>query len=423
MKAKFAFTSSIGGTIAWYDFVVYGFFSEIIADIVFPQKSPFAQTICISLVFAIGYLARPIGSLIFGHIGDRYGRKKSLFYSMILTGITTASIAITPSYAQIGILSSILFIIARLFQGFAAGGNTTGAIVYISEMAKSNRGFWISTTLLEMNRGIVLASIISSILFTYLTHKSLYEWGWRISFLAGLVIIIVAFVTRNILVETPLHEKLNYTTRDHISPIVILFSNYKTEILLAISLTSLFAIMITLLFFYMPTFLGMYGLDKNLLVHVNLIIAVSFSVSVPFFGWLCDKIGAKLVLIIAAIWLMIEINYCYSGLISGFKFYMYLGAAMLGVASSAIVSSTPTISVALFPTRVRYSGMSFAYNICCTIFSGLLPLIITSLSHYYSARHAISFLVIIAAIITITSCFFINSKKDFLNQQESVANK
>ncbi len=421
MRLRLTLTASIGSAIEYYDFMIFGYFSQILGEQFFPMSSSIAQNLYVTGIFAAGYLVRPIGSIIFGHIGDTHGRSKSIFYTLSCGMIAITWVVITPTYAQVGPIASVLFILARIIQGITTGGNVMGTITYVSEISPiKNRAFSLSTVWLGINRGMLFALIVSTLLSKYLSKEQLFSWGWRAGFGVGLIsLILVTIYTKQHMHETRHHIELNKQEITQKSPFRILFSQHKLAIISGIGITSLAALLLTLLVFYLPIYLRYYKVPNNIETRIYLALILVFAFTIQLFGWIGDKVGVRKVLILACCLVILTANYCYQGLINGNTFQIYASTIILGTTFAAVLATVPALLVGMFPTRVRYSGVSIAYNTCCSIFSGLTPFIITLLQyHVHSNKNTVVILVVICTTISLLSTVFLNPENDYLWRKE-----
>ncbi|HLX55376.1 MAG TPA: MFS transporter, partial [Aquella sp.] len=345
-----------------------------------------------------------IGGLVFGHIGDIYGRSRSLYYSMILIGVATLCIAVMPTYTQIGNFSAIIFIFLRLCQGFAIGGSISGSFIYISELSNpGTRSFWVSTAFIGTMRGIIFASIVSSILVSCLSHEQLHIWGWRIAFLLGALILLLARHANHLMIETPYHETLVQNRQIVAAPITILFKKYKLITLQCIGITTIHAVLTLFILLFMPSFLQHYGMTHNDALRVNLITTIVFSTILPLFGWFGNKLNLQTMLVSGCVLLIIFISPILYMIANHDLLIRSSGILLLTMLNCMVSASLPPIIVGLFPTEIRYCGVSFAYNLCIAICAGMTPIIIFLGHKIGSLTLAIIPVMTIAAIISIIS--------------------
>ncbi|MEN9391296.1 MAG: hypothetical protein RL017_594, partial [Pseudomonadota bacterium] len=383
MSTKSVLTATIGGAIEWYDFVIFGFFADIIGTQFFPESSEQQRLFYVFCVFAVSYFMRPIGSILFGYIGDKHGRSYSLRLTMFLGSGASITMAFMPNYYQIGFTASILFLIARMLQGLTVGVNISGSLVYVTELTKGrHRGFWVSIVFLSLQRGFLLATTISSLLFAYLPHQYLNSWGWRLAFLVGSIIIYFSFHSKGALIETPYHNRLIHQNRTLANPTKNLFSNYKISILLAFAINATFASSMIFILFYMPTLLRFYNFANSSIVHVAFYTIFIFSLIIPLWGWLSMRVKPHKLLYFGAIGMILLAYPCLSMITSQNLIAQYLGLTILITNITLIATVSPVIMSGLFPTAVRYSGFSVAYNFSLGVFNGSLPLILFITNHF-----------------------------------------
>lgn len=415
MRFRSTIAASAGGAIEWYDFVVLGLFAGVLGQQFFPKDNVYIQNLLVFFVFASGYFTRPIGALIFGHIGDKYGRKKSLYYTMICSGISTTILALTPSYHQIGVLASVLFLIARLIQGLSVGGSITGALVYVSEITPKNQlCFWMSQVVNGINRGWIMASLVSIFLFHYMPKEMLYAWGWRLAFVIGMLVMFIAIYLRNQLPESRHHEILQEQHEVHNAPVQYLFREQFLKIFFAGGVSLLFASLTIVLLVYLPSYLRYYNVPQKYIADINLISSLSFGFSLPIFGWLGDKIGARVLLIISSTTMICFAMNCTKLLSSHDATHLYLGAVLISTMTAAVVASTPPLLVAIFPTKTRYTGVGFSYNIVGSLIVTTWPVIIPMLSHrVHSLAYASGAMIMFSAAVTLTMSILLKTQKDY----------
>lgn len=284
-----------GNILEWYDFTVYGFFATVIGAQFFPEEDKVVQLISAFGIFAAGYMMRPIGGIIFGHIGDSQGRKKALLISVMLMAIPTTLIGFLPTYESIGWYSALLLIILRLMQGLSVGGEFTGSISFLVEKAPSGkRGFFGSWSTFGVFGGMLLGSGIASIITTVLSHEQLHDFGWRIPFLFGAVIGVVGLYLRKGMGDDENFEKMKSEYKRTKTPLSEFWANYKLQALKIILLSWSFGVSVYLIFIFLPSYLHTFHnvkLDDALPAHTISIIALMLMI--PMFGYLNDKLGRK----------------------------------------------------------------------------------------------------------------------------------
>lgn len=409
-KAAIVSAASCGGALEMYDFVSYGFFASIIAHEFFPAKTLAASLLITFAAFAIGYFPRPLGGILYGHFGDRYGRKKTLIFSVALMALPTFLIGLLPTYQQIGIWAPMLMVLLRLLQGLAVGGDLPGAITLVSEsVLPSQRGYMCSWIFLGVNFGVVLSSVIATLLTLMLNHEQIAAWGWRIPFLLGIVLAIIGVYLRQRIKETSLYQAIQARGKILKTPFLCLLRDHGRKVVLAICLTCLGAIVVGQLFLYMPTYLASvlhYPLSNAL--FMNTCNVMLFSALIPVMGWVSDKIGRKKVMGMSSGILAI-IGYPLFVLMNSGSLPLLIGALICFAILSAMAMGTIASMLAeLFTTQVRYSGIGISYNIAFTVFSGLAPFLSILLIRQTHLNTAPSLYLIFAALVTFCGVLFIN---------------
>lgn len=393
--------SSIGGGLEIYDFTIYVFFAPIIAKLFFPLENNLVPLLNTFAVFAIGYLARPIGAFFFGHFGDRLGRKKGMLLAISLMAIATGGIGCLPGYSSIGIAAPIILIILRFMQGIAVGGDLPGALTFVSEYTtSSNRGLYCGLLFCAVNLGIVLASAVGAILTQLLSQDQLISWGWRMGFLLGIGIGVLGFYLRAKVEETPGFKLLQEQNAIVKHPLQHLAKAHWQHTIIGIGLFWFFAVVISQVFLYMPTFLNTAAhLPLSQALFFNVFSLLIFSLLIPIAGWISDKVGRRIIVIVTAT-LFLALSYpLYSLLLNPNQIIVGIGLLCFAILSAGIIGTAPAILTELFPTHVRYSGVAVSYNIAHAIFAGLTPMIATFLLYKFPFGQAVSFNLILSAIV------------------------
>ncbi|WP_349730340.1 MFS transporter [Peribacillus frigoritolerans] len=410
---RVAGASFVGALMEWYDFFLYGTASAIVLNkLFFPDLDPTVGTIAAFASFAIGFLARPLGGLVFGHFGDKIGRKSILVITLLMMGGSTFAIGLLPTYDSIGVWAPILLVALRLFQGFALGGEYGGASLLMIEHAPRNqRGFWGALLQSATPLGLLLASGTFT-LVTLLPEAQFLAWGWRIPFVISIILLGVGTFIRFSVKETPAFQELKETGKEVKLPIVELFRAYPKSILIAfgarIGETVSFNLFNVFVISYVNTKLG---LSSNVaLTGVFVASAVAVVVS-PLFGALSDRIGRKPVYLFGTSFLVLFAFPFFSLVNSGVAVIIYL-AITLGyvLGTTALFSIQSVFFTEMFGTHVRYSGLSFVYQVS-GIIGGFTPLIASSLLLWEGGVIYISLFLVCASLISLIATLF--SKETF----------
>ncbi len=364
-----------GNIMEWYDFTVYGFFATVIGTQFFPQEDKVAQLISTFGIFAAGYLMRPIGGIIFGHIGDRKGRKKALLISILMMAIPTTLIGFLPTHATIGWYAALLLVILRLLQGLSVGGEFTGSISFLTELApKGKRGFYGSWTTFGVFGGMLIGAGLSAIITSVFSVRQVHEFGWRIPFLFGSVIGVVGLYLRKDMRndEQQFHKE---TTTGKI-PLAEFFAHYKMQAFKIIMLSWAFGVSVYLIFIFLPSYLHTFlkiKLSDALSAHTLAIIFLMLLI--PLFGHLSDKWGRKPVLFVSLTGFVL-LSYPLFHLFFRHTFTAILAAMLIFAILEALFQAViPAIMTEAFPTKIRYTGLSVSYNISLAVFGGTTPMV------------------------------------------------
>jgi MFS transporter, MHS family, proline/betaine transporter len=402
--AKKAVTAgAIGNFVEWYDYSVYGFFATIIASQFFPSDDRVASLLATFAVFAVAFFMRPVGAFVFGHYGDTIGRRNTLAAAIILMGIATLMIGVLPSYAQIGVLAPILLVIARLLQGFSAGGEWSGSAAFMVEYAPENkRGLYGSWQQVSIVAGLLVGSGIGGLLGTVLSEDALNAWGWRIPFILGMVVALVGLYLRLRVEDTPAFRIIEVKEEVTEAPVKESFTAHWRESLTAIGFTLAWTVAYYILLTYMPTYVSeTLGIPLTQALLSNAIGLVALMALIPFTAVLSDRIGRK-PLLIASSALIALLTYPLFLLASTqVLVFIVLAQVLFGVIISLFSGPGPAALVEMFPTNVRYSALGVSYNIAVAAFGGTAPFIATYLISRTGSNFSPSYYLIAAAVVTL----------------------
>ncbi|MEW6637038.1 MAG: metabolite/H+ symporter [Actinomycetota bacterium] len=407
-EARRAVTAgAIGNFVEWYDFSVYGFFAAAIATQFFPSDDPVASLLATFAVFAVAFFMRPLGAFVFGHYGDRLGRRGALATAVIMMGVATMLIGVLPGYGQIGVLAPILLVFARLLQGFSAGGEWGGAASFMVEYAPSSkRGLYGSWQQFSIVAGLLTGSGMGGLLGLILSEEALNAWGWRIPFIFGAVLGAVGLYLRLRLEDTPEFRKIEAKHEVESAPVKQSLTTHRGAALTAIGFTMAWTVSYYILLTYMPTYVSStLGLPLSQALISNAIGLVVLMVLIPFTGMLSDRIGRK-PLLIGFSALIAVLTYPLFLLIgTQVLALIILGQVLFGVIISLFSGPGPAALVEMFPTNVRYSALGISYNLAVALFGGTAPFIATFLISRTGSNLSPTFYLIAAAVVTLIVVF------------------
>lgn len=409
-KSAVTLAGMVGNILEWYDFAIYGYFAPILAKLFFPSADPVASVLAAFGVFAIGFFMRPIGGLIFGHIGDCVGRRTALTWSVILMAGPTFCLGLLPTYAEAGILSTILLVLMRLLQGIAVGGEYTSSVVFLVEEAPAKRrGFFGSWTVFGAVGGILLGSAVGALVTSVIDPAEISDWGWRVPFLCGLVVggagwILRKEVFKDEAPESPHGEKKEAGKL----PVVEAFQTSWRSILHIIGLNLLNAVGFYTLFVYITTYLTTVDhMPMNQALEINTISMVFFLAMLVAGGALSDKVGRKPVLLWTSLGCIL-FSYPLFELLSHDNEQMVLaGQFGFAVLLGLYLGTIPTAMVEMAPVKSRCSVVSIGYNICLAFFGGTSPMVAEYLIHATDSSVSPAIYIMAIAAITLVSTLYL----------------
>ncbi len=409
-------TSMVGNLFEFYDFALFGYFAPIIGKLFFPSDNPTVELISAFGVFAAGFIVRPLGGLIFGHIGDLFGRKRALVLAILLMAIPTAIIGLLPTYNNVGIWAPILLLTMRMLQGISMGGNYSGSITFITEhTAPNKRGLMGGFAVASCLAGILLGSATAAFFSKIMSESDLHSFGWRLPFLMGVLICFVGFYMRRQVTESPefLEEQKNKDNVAH--PLKEIAHKHKKQLTFAIGATMLHDLSFYLLFVYMTTYLtSVLGIAEDISFTINTVNLVVVSIVTVLSAWLSDKWGRRKILsaaailfIIGTIPLMIMVN-------TKSTENIFIAQLILAIAVGGYFGPIPALMIEAFPTRVRYSASALTTNISGPLFGGTAPMLVTWLIDKTGSNMVPAFYLTGAAVIALGAVQFVknvNAKK------------
>jgi len=371
--------SALGGTLEFYDFVIYVFFASVLGALFFPADMPdWMRQLQTFGIFAAGYLARPLGGIVIAHFGDLLGRKRMFTLSIFLMAAPTLVIGLLPTYASIGIAAPLLLLAMRVLQGAAIGGEMPGAWVFVGEHVPARRyGFGIGVLTSGITGGILLGSLVAVAINRHYAPAEVSDFAWRIPFILGGVFGLVSVYLRRFLHETPVFRELAQRRNAAAEmPLKTILREHRAAIGYVALMTWVLSAAIVVVVLFTPTYLQkVHHIPAALALEANAMATLSLSIGCALVGWLCDRFGTRLVMLVG-----------YSGLLAtSYLFYTSLPGtpaslvghyALVGL-FVGIIATVPIAGVRAFPAAVRFSGLSFAYNMAYAVFGGLTPVILS----------------------------------------------
>jgi metabolite-proton symporter len=398
--------STIGTAIEWYDFFLYSTVTGLVfAKLFFPHSDPWVGTLEAFAIYAVGFIARPIGAAIFGHYGDRIGRKSTLIATLMLMGLATFAVALVPTYDSIGVWGAVILTVLRFIQGVGVGGEWGGSVLMSMEWARTDksRGFVASWPQFGVPCGLFLANL-AVLAFSQMSGEAFLAWGWRIPFALSLILVGVGLYIRMGILETPVFAKLLAERKVDKTPMLSVIRQHPKQILF-----SAFARMAEQAPFYIFTaFIFSYGIDtlhvsRNFLLTAVLSASVLSFVSIPFFGHLSDHIGRKNMYMIGAATTGVFGFIYFAMLNTGSETVIFLAIILSLIPHDMLYGPQAALIAESFTGRLRYSGSSLGYQLASIIAGGPAPLIATWLFGTWHSTSAIAIYIAICAVITLVA--------------------
>jgi metabolite-proton symporter len=379
--------SVIGATIEWYDFFLYGVIAGLVFNtLYFPSEDAYIGTLLAYATFAVGFVARPLGGVIFGHFGDKVGRKSMLVITLMIMGVSTFAIGLIPSYDSIGIWAPLLLLFCRVLQGIGLGGEWGGAVLMAYEYApKNKKGFYASWPQVGLATGLCLASGVVALLSAVFTNEQFYDWGWRIAFLLSALLVFVGMYIRLTIKESPEFEAVKARNAESRIPFVDMIKKYPMNILKGMGARYIDGVFFNIFGVFIISYLTQnLDLTRTEALTGVMASAVVMCFFIPYFGALSDKLGRTRV-------------YFWGSLITAFSaipafwlitthsenlMVVWLSIVIpFGIFYASVYGPEAALFCELFDTDVRYTGISFVYQFSGIFASGITPMIATAFLH------------------------------------------
>lgn len=401
-------SAAIGQFVEWYDFVIYAYSASILATLFFPAENRLASILATFAVYAVGFVMRPIGGLLFGNLGDRFGRKNVLSTVILVMGAATFAIGLLPTVAQIGTTAAVLLVICRLLQGLSAGAETTGSNTLVAEHSpRGKKGLFVSLTYAFANLPAVFASLLILALTSLLGATTYAEWGWRVPFILGGLFALVGLYIRRQVDESPEFKALKEAGTRPAAPVVNAISKNSRAIFLAFVLAALSSLGFYTLTGYFTTYLReSVALDASWSLASNAIAMLGAFAMMIYAGHLSDRIGRRKVLVGGAALSAIVAVPAYMLAASGTALGAVAGQLLLALALSLFFGPFGVAFLEIFPTATRFTGAALGYNLAYVLFGGTAPYFSTWLVGTTGSLLAPAFyMVIVAGLVAIIAFF------------------
>jgi MFS family permease len=398
--------ASLGGTLEFYDFVIFGIFARDIADALFPSGSPLVSLMASFAAFAAGYLARPIGGIVLSHFGDRYGRRRVFLWSLFVMSMATTGMGLVPSYARWGAAASALMVALRIVQGFCLGGELPGALTYVVETAPRIAPFVCGVVFACVTMGVAAATAVSLSLRTLLAPASIPVLAWRLAFILGGFGGIVSFVLRRALEESPEFARMRSLASRQ--PFHDLLRTHATSVVVGCGVLAGTACFNGLFFSHLPAYLsGVLHYDARVGVYAQTVGVIASSLAILGTGWLGDRIAPRY-LLRAGVTLLALLAYPFYAALASRAVNLTLLLTLAGITAGLTNGSFACLLTDLFPTRIRFTGVAVVFNVSFTIFSGTAPLVATTLIHEMGTPTAPALLMMSCGLLALVGSFWVD---------------
>ena len=395
--------SFIGNFVEWFDYAVYGYLASTIAAAFFPESDKQTALLATFAVFAISFFVRPLGGFVWGHIGDRLGRRTALSLSILIMSGATFCIALIPSYSLIGVGAPIILLVIRVIQGFSAAGEYAGASAFLVEYAPANRrGMYAAVVPASTAAGLLLGSLLAAVLSVVLNEAQMADWGWRLPFLLAAPMGLIGRYIRTRLEDTPVFRELAQEDKVDHAPIKDMFARHWRSLVLAVGAVLLNAVGFYVILSYMPTYLstelGFGATESFVATTIALVTYIGF---IFLTGLASDRFGRKRVLITASVLFIALTVPAFMLLDTGNFAVILLVEIFLGGMLTLNDGTLPSFLAELFPTRIRYSGFAVSFNLANAIFGGTAPFMATLLIGVLHTKLAPAWYLVAASIVSL----------------------
>lgn len=398
--------ASLGGTLEFYDFVIFGVFARDIAEAVFPNASPIVSLMASFAAFAAGYLARPLGGIVLSNYGDRFGRRRVFLWSVFVMSGATLGMGLVPTYAQWGVAASGLMVALRLLQGFCLGGELPGALTYVVETAPKIAPFVCGVVFACVTMGVAAATGVSFGVRTLLDAADVPTYGWRIAFIIGGLGGVLSFVLRRSLEESPEFERMRSLASRQ--PFREMLKTHPAQVLVGCALLAGTGCFNGLFFSHLPAYLStVHHYDPRQAVLSQTVGVIASSIGILVTGWIGDRVPPRNLLRLGVTLLLLLAYPFYSALESR-ALNLTLLLTLAGICASLTNGAFAVLLTDLFPTRIRFTGVALVFNVSFTLFSGTAPLVATTLIRETGSVTAPAMLMISCGLLALVGSIWVD---------------
>jgi MHS family proline/betaine transporter-like MFS transporter len=415
-RKRVVWAGIVGNVMEWYDFAIYGFFARTLGSLYFPAEDPRTSLLAAYAIFAVGFFMRPLGAILFGHIGDRIGRGPALLWSVVAMAVPTFAMALLPTYDQIGIAASVLMLLCRMVQGLAVGGEYTSSAVFLAETAHPDRrGAASAWAVFGATGGILLGSTVAALVLNTLPLEQVVAWGWRVPFLFGVLVGVAGFILRR---RMPFDKPAAHKG----SPLLQALREHPGAMVQAVAVSLVNAVAFYLIYVYLTTWLKLaadMGARTALQINsINMVILIGVVLTV---SRLSDRIGRKPILVTASIGLLVLAWPLFELMRTGDVLYVFLGQLGFTLLIGSFGSVNPIVLCEVFPRHVRCSAVSAAYNLSVGLAGGTAPAVATWLIEKTGNVSMPAFYIMVCAAISAAAALSLRESRQRSLGEEVVA--